>query len=268
MRFGLALMARWWRCCDPHLACSFLFFVTMNTYVSVKFSNALRRRRTCAFQPTTKITHDDDSKNECYYQQNDGNYSCNNNERPHGIHLLTQLTLTKCCERLVDSSELRLSSWIARISRVHNNSDKLEWHLLQRWRQQRRLVTNLVDKVNKCTDTAGHKSGHHPLVLMSCSQMAFHKQDNRQWKCCTCDIILPVTGVEHKPNELYRETDPEKYVELDQALKHLIAGVHLLNPAVGTKELVYLPTELVVDFPGETDVYQFGDGNDDGDGCG
>jgi hypothetical protein len=98
--------------------------------------------------------------------------------------------------------------------------------------------------------------------------MALHKQDNGQRKCRTCDIVLPVIGAEHEPYELHRETDPEKYVELDQALKYLVAGIHLLDPTVGTKELVNLPPELVVDFPGETNVYQFGNCDYDRDGCG
>ena len=69
--------------------------------------------------------------------------------------------------------------------------------------------------------------------------------------------------MQHQPDELHREADPEEDVKLDQTLEDLVARKHLLDPSVGSEELVDLPAELLVYFPTESNVSQFRHGNDD-----
>ena len=127
------------------------------------------------------------------------------------------------------------------------------------------METHLVDEVDQCTNTSRHERGHHPLVFMSGSQVAFDKEYYGQRQSSACHIILPIFLVEYKPYELHRKPDPEKDVEFDQAFKDLVACVHLFDLPVGSQELVHLPTELCVDFVSQTNVSELGDGDDNGE---
>jgi hypothetical protein len=94
--------------------------------------------------------------------------------------------------------------------------------------------------------------------------VTFHKQDQGCRERCTSNIKLPVSLLEQdKRNELYGEADPEEDVELDQALKDLILGVKLLDLSISAKELVDLPSKLMIYLPAEGDICQFGNGDHD-----
>lgn len=92
--------------------------------------------------------------------------------------------------------------------------------------------------------------------------MTFDKKNDGQRQSGPSDVVLPVGLREDEPKELYGETDPKEEVELDEAQENLIAGVHFLDATIGTKELVYLPPKLVVDFPPKGNISYLGCGND------
>lgn len=45
-------------------------------------------------------------------------------------------------------------------------------------------------------------------------------------------------------------------------MENLIAGIHFLDATIGAKELVYLPPELIINFPPEGNVSYLRCGND------
>lgn len=94
--------------------------------------------------------------------------------------------------------------------------------------------------------------------------MSFNKDDQRQRQSRACQVILRIVIVQHQPDELHREADPEEEVEFHETEEDLVVGVHSLDPAVRTKVLVHLPTELGVYFPAECAVCKFRDRDDYG----
>lgn len=94
--------------------------------------------------------------------------------------------------------------------------------------------------------------------------MAFNEDDERQWQSGASQVVFCIGVVQHQPNKLYREADPEEEIELDEAEEDLVVGVHGLDASVGTKELVDLPAKLGVYLPSEGAVCELRDGDNNG----
>jgi hypothetical protein len=138
--------------------------------------------------------------------------------------------------------------------------DRSEWDI--KWN---RMKSHLIHEIHHCTNTPKHERNHHQLVFMLSCQMPLHQQNQTQWQSCTSNIKLPIILLQHEIDKLDREGSEEEDIEFDKALVHLVLGIKLLYPPVGTQEFEDLPTELVVDPPAKSDEGNFGEADDNGE---